>query len=84
MLFGNLVHTSTVLLRRDWALRVGGFDESLRRGGEDYKYHLATTRLGPVAFIDVASIQYRIGADDQITCGPNQEHFARAFLETVQ
>jgi glycosyltransferase involved in cell wall biosynthesis len=84
MLFGNLVHTSTVVLRSDWARQVGGFDESLKYGGEDYKFHLATTRLGSVAFLDVASIQYRVGCDDQITNARNQIHFASAFLKTLQ
>jgi glycosyltransferase involved in cell wall biosynthesis len=84
MLFGNLVHTSTVVLRSDWARRVGAFDESLRFGGEDYKFHLATTRLGQVAFLDVASIEYRIGGEDQITNSRNQIHFAAAFLGTLK
>jgi len=84
MLFGNLVHTSTVVLRRERAAEVGLFDESMKWGGEDYKFHLATTRLGPVAFIDVASIRYRIGSVDQITNPVNQVHFASAFLNTVE
>jgi glycosyltransferase involved in cell wall biosynthesis len=84
MLFGNLVHTSTVVLRRERAEEVGWFDESLRHGGEDYKYHLATSRLGDVAFLDASSIDYRVGADDQITNSNNQVHFARAFLSTFQ
>jgi glycosyltransferase involved in cell wall biosynthesis len=85
MLYGNLVHTSTVLLRRDWAARAGRFDETLRAGGEDYKFHLATTRLGEVAFLNAASINYRIGGDDQITSiRRNQVSFARAFLQTLE
>jgi glycosyltransferase involved in cell wall biosynthesis len=84
MLFGNLVHTPTVVLRRERAEEVGPFDETLRFAGEDYKYHLATCRLGDVAFLDIPSIDYRVGTDDQITNAKNQVHFARAFLSTFQ
>jgi glycosyltransferase involved in cell wall biosynthesis len=83
MLAGNLVHTSTVLLRREIAREVGWFDETMRRGGEDFKYHLTTCRLGPVALIDVPSIRYRIGDDDRITHPKNSVHFARSFLRTI-
>jgi hypothetical protein len=31
MIMGNLVHTSTTVLRRDRLERVGGFDETLRQ-----------------------------------------------------
>lgn len=84
MVFGNLVHTSTVLMRRERAADVGPFDESMRAGGEDYKYHLATTRLGEVAFVDTATIDYRIGGDDQITNIRNQVNFATSFLSTLE
>ncbi|WP_437200772.1 glycosyltransferase family 2 protein [Planctomicrobium sp. SH664] len=85
MLFGNLVHTSTVLLRRERALAAGPFNERFRRGGEDYAFHLNTCRLGPVAFLDLPSIDYRIGCADQITANrKNQVEFATAFLETIQ
>jgi glycosyltransferase involved in cell wall biosynthesis len=84
MLFGNLVHTSTVVVRRERAEKVGFFDETMKLGGEDYKFHLATTRFGGVAFVDVPAILYRVGADDQITNSKNQVHFARAFLNTLE
>jgi glycosyltransferase involved in cell wall biosynthesis len=70
MLVGNLVHTSTVLLRRDRVARSGGFDEALRPSGEDYEFHLRTSALGPVALIDAPSTLYRVGAPDQLT-GPS-------------
>src|SRR5207253_11415151 len=35
ILLGNLIHTSTVLFRRSWCERTGGFDESYSRAGED-------------------------------------------------
>jgi hypothetical protein len=67
MFLGSLVHTSTVLLRREWAQRVGGFDEELRPAGEDYLYHFQTTACGPVALIDTPSTVYQVGGADQLT-----------------
>lgn len=84
MFMGNLVHTPTVVLRRDWAEEVGPFDETMKRGGEDFKFHLATTRLGNVAFVDVASILYRVGNGDQITNRENNLYFAQSYLRTLQ
>jgi len=65
MVTGNLVHTSTALLRRDVADRVDGFDEALRVAGEDHD-HLRTCREGPVGFIDLATISYQTGNPDQL------------------
>ncbi|MEZ5941931.1 MAG: glycosyltransferase [Planctomycetaceae bacterium] len=83
MFHGNLVHTSTVLLRKSWADEVGLFDTTMRRAGEDYKFHLATCRLGTVGFLDIASILYRIGMEDQITSGANRLYFAESYLRTL-
>jgi glycosyltransferase involved in cell wall biosynthesis len=83
MILGNLVHTSTVLLRRDRLRRVGGFDEQLRPAGEDYEFHLRTTFDGPVGFLDAASIIYRVGASDQLTAPSLMTHIARNNLTTV-
>src|SRR5204862_2365487 len=69
MFFGNLVHTSTVLLRRDRLHSVGGFNETFRPAGEDYDFHWRTCREGPVGFLDAATIQYRVAAEDQLS-GP--------------
>ena len=82
MFLGSLVHTSTVLLRRTWAQRVGGFDEALRTG-EDYGYHFQTTALGPVALIDAPSILYAVGESDQLSAPAYGIHIARHTLGTV-
>jgi hypothetical protein len=84
MILGNLVHTSTVLLRRERVAVTGGFDTSLRPAGEDYEYHLRTCSHGPVAFLDAPSMIYRIGAADQITAPHHDVHFARSNLLTVE
>jgi glycosyltransferase involved in cell wall biosynthesis len=83
MLLGNLVHTSTVLLRRDRLRATGGFDESLRVSGEDYDFHLKTCFAGPVGYLDVSSIRYRVGANDQLTAPRFMLQVARNNLTTV-
>lgn len=84
MMAGNLVHTSTVLMRRSRLQLVGGFDEGLKYSGEDYDFHLRTCLAGPVAFADVPSIQYQVGRADQLTQAPYQIHMARNSLRTVE
>ena len=84
MVMGNLVHTSTVLLRRTRVENVGGFDEGFRPSGEDFDFHLRTCRVGPVAFADVASIKYCVGAADQLTQPRYNIYIARNFLRTIE
>ena len=67
MLVGNLVHTPTVLLRRDRLNKVSGFDESLCPAGEDYDFHLRTCREGVVGFIDMPAITYQVGMADALS-----------------
>ena len=83
MLLGNLVHTSTVVLRRERLRRVGGFDTALTHSGEDYEFHLRTCSHGPVAFIDGSSLRYRVGALDQLTAPHLGIYRARNNLTTV-
>ena len=83
MFLGNLVHTSTVLLRRSRQEAVGFFDTSLVRTGEDYDFHFRTSRMGDVAYIDVSSIRYRIGAPDQLTSSELGACIARNSLITI-
>ncbi len=80
MVMGNLVHTSTVLLRRERLERVGGFNERFR-SGEDYDFHLRTCREGPVAFLDLDTIQYQTGLPDRLT--RHTSLIASSFLQTL-
>ena len=84
MITGNLVHTSTVLLRRERFDKVREFDVDLRYSGEDYDFHLRTCREGDVAFLDVSSILYQRGREDQLTVNRAYTvHMAENFLKTV-
>ena len=84
MMNGNLVHTSTVLLRKSVTDRVGPFDEAMRRAGEDFDYHLRTCSLTEVAYLDVSSMLDRIGMNDQITSPENNVYFARSYLISIK
>jgi GT2 family glycosyltransferase len=83
MLLGNLVHTSTVLLRRERLQQVGGFNPDLRLSGEDYDFHWRTCRAGCVAFLDVSSIRYQIGMGDALTRPELMIHMALNDLRTI-
>jgi hypothetical protein len=83
MITGNLVHTSTVLLSRKRFELVKGFNEELRLSGEDYDFHLRTCREGPVAFIDIPSIEYQVGAADRLTAPSYSIHIAQNYLRTI-
>src|SRR5512140_1996909 len=84
MITGNLVHTSTVLLRRERFEKVREFDVNLRYSGEDYDFHLRTCREGDVAYLDASSILYQRGRGDQLTVNRAYTvHMAENFLKTV-
>ncbi len=83
MIMGNLVHTSTVLVKRDRLEKVGGFNEELRLSGEDYDFHLRTCREGPVGFIDLSTIRYQTALPDRLTHNAYRVHAATNCLRTV-
>lgn len=83
ILTGNLVHTSTVVLRRERQKKVGEFNLELRPSGEDHEFHLRTCREGPVAFVDIPTIFYQIGLEDQLTHPKYMVHIARNYLKAV-
>ena len=84
ILLGNLIHTSTVLFRRSWCERTGGFDESFARAGEDYEFYIRLCSAGPAVFIDVPSIFYRVGAADQLTAPRMMLEIARNDLRALE
>jgi len=82
MLYGSLVHTSTVLLRRERAQRAGFFNEQFRTA-EDYDFHMRTCREGAVAFLDAATTGYRVdGGIDQLSSDRYGAEAARNGLAT--
>jgi hypothetical protein len=84
MVTGNLVHTSTVLLRREWQLQVGEFDTTLTPAGEDFDYHLRTCRLGRIGFVNISAVGYQTGMADQLTDRKHSVQTSGNFLRTIQ
>lgn len=84
MMMGNLVHTSTVLMRRERLAKVGFFPENLRNAGEDYDFHLRTCHAGLVAYMDMSSIYYRVGWHDQIIMKDFSFFFARGYMKSIR
>lgn len=83
MVTGNLVHTSTVVLRRDVVQKAGTFKTELAGAGEDYEFYLRASRFGPGGLAQVPSIVYQIGRPDQITTASGLR-FASKFIDIIQ
>jgi glycosyltransferase involved in cell wall biosynthesis len=84
ILLGNLVHTSTLLVRRARLRDAGEIDIEFTPRGEDYEFHVRICSHGPVALIEAPSTLYRIGAADQLTARHMAIHSARSNLAIVQ
>jgi glycosyltransferase involved in cell wall biosynthesis len=83
MVLGNLVHTSTALLRRERLDKVGFFNEDYKTG-EDYPFHLKTCREGPVAFADAATVRYAVGLADALTSPDKLIQISLNYLSTFE
>lgn len=59
LVLGNPVVTSSVLLRRDVALELGGFDVRLHYA-EDYDFWLRVARRWELAYVDQPLVDYRV------------------------
>ena len=84
MMLGSLVHTSTVLLRRERREQVGFFRDELAPSGEDYDFHLRTCRAGKVAYLDASAIVYQVGRPDQLTRPELKLTIARHSLKAIE
>lgn len=79
---GNFFNTSSVLVRKDALLEVGGFDESLDTE-EDYDCWLKITRKWPVVFVDAPLVAFR-RRPDQLTRPDQLERVLRNALLVVR
>lgn len=66
MIVGAIINIPTVMVRRSIMDKVGLFNETMKVG-EDYDFDLRMCCEAPAAFIDVVTIDYRVGAADQLT-----------------
>src|SRR5258706_1293880 len=65
MIAGNLVLTSSTVMRRSRVEQADRFDPTFTVG-EDYDFFVRACRAGPVAFADVADVRYRVGTPDKL------------------
>lgn len=84
MILGNMVLPSSVVMRRSCLERVGRFDETLEVSGEDFDFFLRTARDGPVAFLDLPTVLYQVGSEDQLTHPSLGRHLALNYLRTME
>lgn len=82
MVLGNLVHTSTLLVRKSVQEKVGYYRDDMLIG-EDFDYHLRLVRAAPAAFLDEASIRYRIGQEDALSAPKHALRYSQAYLKTL-
>ena len=84
LLFSSLMHTITVVIRRETVQAVGLFDTELKRG-QDYDYWLRLSRETEIHQLDVVHALYRLHGDGCITKWPdvNYEYLVvRKALQT--
>lgn len=62
LLFSSLLHTITVLARREFVDRVGRFDPELKRG-QDYDFWIRASRLTEIHQLDRVLALYRVHGD---------------------
>lgn len=79
---GNFINTSSVLVRRDAILRVGGFDESLGTE-EDYDCWLKLSREWPLLYVDAPLVGFR-RRSGQLTRPDQLERVSRNAIKVVQ
>jgi glycosyltransferase involved in cell wall biosynthesis len=83
---GNLVHTSTLMMRASRIREAGSYDSKkypAKKPGEDHDFHLRLCKVGPVAFVDAVTIHYLTGAEDAITHKSNNRIISLSYLEML-
>jgi GT2 family glycosyltransferase len=82
MVMGNLILASSSVLRRDRVDQVGRFDQRLVMG-EDYEFFLRVCRAGPVAFVDLDDVRYRVGNADKLSGLQSPLAMATSYLRVL-
>jgi GT2 family glycosyltransferase len=82
MFHGNFALTSTALIRRDLALRIGGFDPSLRVS-EDTEYFHRLAAVSPVVLVMTPLVRWVIGHEPRITAPGNWTRLIEEAIVSV-
>ena len=84
MFMGSMAHTSVVLFRKEILKRTGLYETSFKKQHGCYDFYLRIARLNKIAFIDVPTLNYMVGASDQITRPELQFLAALNTLRSIQ
>ena len=83
MLWGNIIHPPTVMIRKSVIAKAGDLDPKLKEG-TDYEYFVRIRKLVDVAYIDAPLLRYRY-SDHQMSSDKNLASIwssAAAVMET--
>jgi glycosyltransferase involved in cell wall biosynthesis len=88
-LTGNLVHSSTLIVRRAPDGTMERYEDWMR-AEEAFGFHLIVAQRGPIAFLDAPAMQYRRGRNDHLWNpevgypAPIHHKYNLRFLELVE
>lgn len=73
LLFTSLLHTITVMARRELVAEVGEFNADLKRG-QDYDYWIRTSRVTEIRQLDRLLALYRVHGEGCVTKWPHENY----------
>jgi glycosyltransferase involved in cell wall biosynthesis len=79
----NYLTTSSIMIRRDLARRVGEFDPSLQ-GPEDHDFWIRAAELAPVAILEAPLTGYRVVPGSLSRRATTMEHAVRRILQKLE
>jgi glycosyltransferase involved in cell wall biosynthesis len=74
LLFANWIQTSTVMVRRETLLRVGGFDEDIGQFGEDWLLWMRIAAESPIYFLPAPLVRYRVHSQNLTSHLPETQY----------
>lgn len=83
LLFSSLLHTITVMARRELIDRIGSFDPELKRG-QDYDFWIRASRLTEIHQLDRVLARYRVHGDGCVKKWPHVNYEKLVVQKALQ